>query len=250
MLLTLIVVQYGAVNFLNADQQELPFQVGENLVFKANFGMINAGEATLSISEDDSISEHECYFIQAKITTNSFFDLFYTIRDKLESYWDMEKFVSRKFIKRLSEGSYRQFRIHYNFPEDTLTYYVKIHTDSQEQVELKTLPNPQDPLSAIYYIRLQDFAVGDSFFVNVTTDGRNLQTKVTAVEKNPMKTIFGVKECFKLHLVAVNEEIEKQEENTFIWVTADEYKIPVKITTGLKVGSFTFELKSAENVGL
>lgn len=242
--------QCADIDFLHADPHRLPFQIGEHLIFKANFGIIHAGEATLTITEGDSISGHGCFLIQARITTNSFFDVFYKIRDKLDSYWDIEKLVSRKFVKRLSEGSYRQFRIHYNFPEDTLTYYVKIHTDSQEREELKTLPNPQDPLSAIYYIRVQDFNVGDSFLANVTTDGRNLQIKVTALEKKPLETIFGTKECFKLHLTAINEEIEKQEGETSIWVTADEYKIPVRITTGLKVGSFTFELQNAEKVNL
>jgi hypothetical protein len=246
----MILTHWMVISFIYADQHALPFQVPENLIFKANFGIINAGEATLTITEGDSISGHEYFLIQAKITTNSFFDFFYKVRDNLESYWDVEKLLSRKFVKRLSEGSYRQFRIHYNFPEDTLTYYVKIYQDSQKQEELKTLPNPQDPLSSIYWIRLQDFDVGDSIFVNVVADGRNLQTKVTALEKKPMKTIFGNRECFKLHLTSVNEEIEKQEEETFLWVTADEYKVPVKITTGLKVGSFTFELQQAENVDL
>ena len=35
-----------------------------------------------------------------------------------------------------------------------------------------------------------------------------------------------------------------------IWVTDDEYKIPVKLVIKLKYGNFTMSLKDAENAGL
>ncbi|MEA3476362.1 MAG: DUF3108 domain-containing protein, partial [Candidatus Cloacimonadota bacterium] len=176
---------------LNSDTWHLPFKIGEKLIFKVNYGILSGGTFTMEIIEDDTISGHKCYHIKSRTKTNKFFDIIYKVRDKIDSYWDMEKLVSRKYVKKLSEGHYKQFRIHYYFPEDTLTQYVKHRKGKIIKTEFKPLPNAQDALSIFYYIRLHNLNVGDSIYVNVTADGRNCRTKVMIEEKKKLNTIFG-----------------------------------------------------------
>lgn len=235
---------------LNSDTLQLPFKIGEKLIFKVNYGILSGGTFTMEIIEDDTISGHKCYHIKSRTKTNKFFDIIYKVRDKIDSYWDMEKLVSRKYVKKLSEGHYKQFRIHYYFPEDTLTQYVKHRKGKITKTEFKSLPNAQDALSIFYYIRLQDFNVGDSIYVNVTADGRNYITKVIIEKKEKLNTIFGEKECFKVHPVIEGETIFKQTGEMYLWLTADEFKIPVKLESEVKYGKFSFKLKDAKNVRL
>lgn len=238
------------INELFSDTAKLPFQIGEQLTFTGKFNLVAGGKLIMSINEDDTVSGYECYHIKSTTKTNSFFDIIYKVRDEIDSYWDGEKLVSRKFVKKISEGRYKEFSIHYYYPEDTLTHYTKYRKGKTTRKEFKILPKTQDALSIFYYVRLQEFNIGDSFFVNVTTDGENFRIKVVVEQKDILNTIFGKKECFKLVPISIGKEIKKQTGESPIWLTADKYKIPIRIVTETKYGKFTFELRDAKNVNL
>ena len=92
------------------------FEIGEKLTFQIKYGFIKAGEATMQINNYIYQDSTECYKIESLAKTNSFFDNIYRVRDKIESIWDMNKHVTRRFTKKLQEGSYRQYRIHFYYP--------------------------------------------------------------------------------------------------------------------------------------
>ncbi|HPR17990.1 MAG TPA: DUF3108 domain-containing protein, partial [Candidatus Cloacimonadota bacterium] len=88
------------------------FQNGEKLTFEIKYGVISAGEATLSIQESTYQDSVPAYRILSKASTNSFFDNIYKVRDTMESIWRKRDLVTLRFSKKLREGSYRQHRIH------------------------------------------------------------------------------------------------------------------------------------------
>jgi len=107
----------------------------------------------------------------------------YKIRDETESYWDNDKFVVRKFIKRISEGNWKQYRIHYYFPEDTTYYYVTYKKGGQTKKQSTSLADPQDTYTIIYWVRLQEFIVGDTLNLNISLDGDNHPVKLLVEKK-------------------------------------------------------------------
>jgi len=226
------------------------FQIGEKLTFKIKYGMITAGEATLEINETVYHDSIECYYIKSLAKTNSFFDKIYKVRDKIESIWDKKKLVSYRFEKNLREGSYRQRRIHLYYPEQNLSYYLNYARRQKKFKEKKMeIPeNTQDILSAFYWFRNQDLKVGDRFTINVTADGFNYPADVIVHRKEKIKTIFGKIDCFVVEPILEGEAIFKQTAKIYIWLTADEYKIPVKLQSKIIFGSFKAILKDAENV--
>ncbi len=228
--------------------QKLPFQVGEELTFQIDYEFINAGTATLGITKIDTVFGHPCYNIRTVAKTNKFFSVFFKVRDQIDSYWDTKLFASRKYVKKLLEGSYKQFRIHYYFPEDTTTTYIKYKKKKRTEKRFKTLPLTQDVLSAFYKVRMMDFDVGDSLFVNVTADGRNYRAKVNVQKKEVLDTIFGKKECFLIVPILKGEAIFKQTGKIYIWLTADEYKIPVMLKSKAIIGYFKAKLIDAKKV--
>ncbi len=108
--------------------------------------------------------------------------------------------------------------------------------------------NTQDILSALYYLRLQEFTVGDTLTINVTSDGRNYPADVIIHKKEIMETIFGDKNCFVVEPVLKGDAIFKQTGKILVWLTADEHKIPVKMSSKIVFGSFKALLKNAENI--
>ncbi|MDA3814066.1 MAG: DUF3108 domain-containing protein [Candidatus Cloacimonetes bacterium] len=230
--------------------QLFAFEIGERLTFKIKYGIIRAGEATLQINSHIYKDSTECYIIESLAKTNSFFDNIYKVRDKIESIWDKNKLVTRRFTKKLQEGSYRQYRIHFYYPEQNFTIYTKFgrKTKKFKEKRMDIPTNTQDILSAMYYLRLQEFAVGDTLTINVTSDGINYPADVIVHRKEKIETIFGDRKCFIVEPIIEGEAIFKQTGEIYIWLTADEYKIPVKMSSKIVFGSFKAILIDAENV--
>ena len=231
-------------------QKELPFKIGEKLIYTTSFGIVNAGTFFMTLEDGGEIMGHPCYCIKTLSKTNTVFDLVYKIRDETESYWDKEQFVVRKFIKRISEGSWKQYRIHYYFPEDTTYYYVTYKKGGQTKKQSTSLADPQDTYTIINWVRLQEFVVGDTLHLNISLDGDNHPVKLLVEKKEKLATIFGEKECYKITPIIPEKSQKKSSIVMDIWVTDDEYKIPVKLVIKLKYGNFTMSLKDAENAGL
>ncbi|MBT3755610.1 MAG: DUF3108 domain-containing protein [Candidatus Cloacimonetes bacterium] len=226
------------------------FEIGEKLTFQIKYGIIKAGEATMQINSHIYQDSTECYKIKSLAKTNSFFNNIYKVRDRIESIWDKNKLVTRRFTKKLQEGSYRQYRIHFYYPEQNFTIYTKFgrKTKKFKEKRMEIPANTQDILSALYYLRLQEFTVGDTLTINVTSDGRNYPADVIIHRKEIMETIFGDKNCFVVEPVLKGDAIFKQTGKILVWLTADEHKIPVKMSSKIVFGSFKAILKDAENI--
>lgn len=232
------------------DDQFEPYLIGEKLTFDIKYGIISAGEASLEVNSllhQDTIPSIQ---IISKARTNSFFDRIFRVRDEIESVFDREKLVSYRFTKRLQEGRYRQFRIHYYYPHQNLSVYMRYSYSRQEFQEetMDIVDNTHDILSAFYWLRHQDLEPGISKFVNVTADGENYVAEIIVHETEVIDTIFGKKECLKIEPVLKGDALFKQTGNIHIWITNDEYKIPVKLQSRVIFGSFHAILSKAENV--
>jgi len=179
------------------------FNTGEKLVFTVKYGIISAAEATLQVEELAYKDTIDCWLFSSTTKTKPFFDRIFKVRDKIESVVDKEKFISYRFEKKLREGKYKQHRIHLYYPDQNMSFYLKYSRKRKKFKELRMeIPdNTQDILSAFYYVRNKDLAVGDSIFVNVTVDGRNTVTKIVVLKTETIKTIFGKIECLVLNLL-------------------------------------------------
>ncbi len=223
---------------------------GESLTFTIKYGVIKAAEAKMEFTETTYKDSILCYQIRTTTRTNSFFDNFFRVRDKITSIIDKEKFLPYKFEKKLREGKYRQHRIHLYYPDLNLTYYLKYSNKKKEFKEIRMdIPdNTQDMLSSFFWVRDQDFQVRDSLLVNVTVDGRNTVTKVICHRIETIKSIFGKKECLVIEPIMQTEGVFKQTGRVLIWLTNDEFKIPLKLESKIIFGKFKAILKKAKNL--
>jgi hypothetical protein len=224
------------------------FQSGEKLVFKIKYGIISAGEATLAIEDFTHHDSVDCWLFSITTKTNSFFDRIFKVRDRIESVTDKAKFISYRFEKKLQEGNYKQHRIHLYYPDQYFSFYLKYSRKSKEFKEKRMeIPDEtQDILSAFYFVRKQNLSVGDSLLINVTSDGRNVVTKVLVHKRETLDTIFGETECLVIEPVMETEAVFKQSGRIQIWVTDDDRKIPVKLESKVTFGSFKAYLEEFE----
>ncbi|MBS3741761.1 MAG: DUF3108 domain-containing protein [Candidatus Cloacimonetes bacterium] len=241
-----LILFVSSFSFSQNGAQELPFALGEEIVFSVNYGVLNAGTYTMSIDKGEALNGNEIYKITTTAKTNTFFDMIYKVRDEMESFWDADKFFSRRLIKRLNEGGWHQYRLQYFFEADTTAFDVKYKKGERKRKRFKALPEPQDELSIFYHLRMQNLNVGDTLVTNIIASGDTYKTKTSVLKKEKVETILGKVECLKVKPLL--SFILKDTVNMYVWFTNDKYKIPVKLMVELKYGKFTFNLKETKNI--
>lgn len=232
-----------------AAMHAVPFMDGETLVFGVKYGLVTAAEASLSASSS-TYQGVPVWYLKTDAKTHSFFDPVFKVRDRVESWWRKDTLLPMKYSKRLQEGSYNQYRIHTFRHNELKTTYQKYSTKQGtfKSEELRIPGLTQDILSAFYWVRTQPLIVGKTIYVNITSDGRSVDTKVLVHRRETINTIFGKISCLVIEPKLKQEGLFKQSGRILIWVTDDQYKIPVKLDSAITFGSFVATLKTAENV--
>jgi len=202
------------------------------------------------VKEVNFQDKYPAYQITSSAQTTSFFDKIFKVRDEIESIVDKKLKVSRRFTKKLNEGKYRQYRIHFYYPEQNITVYSKYDYNKEKFVDQKIdiPPSTQDILSAFYWLREQELKPGQKYIVNVTADGRNYPAEIRIHPPETLNTALGKVECLKIQPILEGDAIFKQTGDIFIWLTNDELRRPVKLESKIIFGNFTATLTKVEHV--
>lgn len=222
-----------------------PFQKGEQLTYLVHYGLIDAGEATLTVkNQDTSIDGKSVFHMYGEGKTLSVFEWFYKVRDVYETYLDENTLEPRKFRRRVNEGGYIIDRDYHFKPEEE-----KVNT--LRKGEIKTPQDVQDMLSSFYYLRSKDFTnakPGQIFKINAFMDYKMFPFYVKYVGKDDVKIGLGKYKCIKFVPVVQEGRVFKSEDDLEIWVTDDAAKVPVLVKANLFVGSAKAELTHYKNV--
>lgn len=215
------------------------FKVGEKLTFAIKWGIITAGYATLEVRKISKINGRKVYHIVSCARSARFFDNFYKVRDKTESFVDVESICTWRFIKELNEGKYHT-------KKETI-YDQRNHTATIKGKTNKIPPFVQDILSALYYLRTQNIKLGEDYDIDVNTDGKNWSLEVKASKAEIIKTKAGRFKTICVEPFLKEEGIFKQKGRLWIWVTDDVKKMPVLMESKILIGSIVAVLIEVEH---
>jgi len=215
------------------------FRVGEHLVFEIVYGPIKAGTATMSVPDTQWVRGRPCYHVVTTAESNTFFDSFFKVRDRVETFIDVEGIFPWKFEKRIREGKYREDR--------TVDYdQMNGRVISNNKDTLRVSPFIQGVLSSFYYVRTVPLKVGKSFDIDSYGDGKVYPIKVLVHKKDRVRVPAGTFDCIVVEPVMRVKGIFNRKGRMAIWLTDDEQKIPVLMKSKIIIGSIDARLKSFE----
>ena len=136
----------------------VPFGPGEVLTYKIKLGIFAIGESSMRVSAIELTRGIPTYAVEWRIKGGI---PFYKMDTRFQSWIDIERLASLRFIQDQHEGSYTRFREFQFFPERALWKRV----DNGEQGPLAS-PLPLDDLSFIYFARSLDLQVGKEYRFN------------------------------------------------------------------------------------
>ncbi len=213
---------------------QLPFQVGEKLIYDIDFRIFNAGKATLEIQQD-TINGENVFKITAITRTNSFLDRFYKVRDRIDAWIAPVQFSLIKVQKKIRERKYKK--------DHTA---VINHQDSTAITGNKTIKLPgmvMDPTSAIYYFRTLNIELDDQYRFYSYDNGKVKEVMVQLSEMNNVSVPAGIFDCFIIEPTAVSGKLLKNEGEMKIWISKDSQRLPIKIEQKTNIGNMVLNLR-------
>lgn len=235
------------INVPEGQVKELPvmnndaFKRGENLSFRVHYGIMDAGTATLSVTDEArDLGGRKTFHVVGLGASKGTFDWFFKVRDRYETYIDEKALVPWLFVRRISEGGYQcsQDYIFNHFSEKVSVGEGKVYP-----IE----PNMQDMLSAFYQARNLDLSnakPGQLFSLKCFVDNEIWPLQIKFIGKETVETDAGTFRCLKFRPIVQKGRVFKKEEDLNIWISDDKNHIPVKGQADILVGSIKMELQN------
>jgi hypothetical protein len=238
-----------APSFDSCSFENSSFVTGEELVYKIyynlNFVWMPAGEVTFKVSEKDGM-----YHMTAKGRSYSSYDWFFKVKDDFEAFVDKATMLPVQTVRDVQEGGYKVYdKVTYNQDGKVAT---SIRGDTKETAKpknIKLTDCTHDMLSIMYSIRNVPFEskpIGTTVPFKLLLDQEiyPLGLKYVGKEKKVNVKGLGNFNTMKFNPQIVSGEVFNKNAVMSIWVSDDENRIPVAITSPVSVGSVKVVLKS------
>lgn len=213
------------------DLSQNSVRAGESFLFDINWGVINAGQATL---ETRQTPKKNIWEIRSRAWCNSFFQTFYPVSDTVLSVIDAKGIYPLRFEKKLNEGNFKDHHLSFFDQEKKMAWL------QDSLVSLNSITH--DILSAFTYIRTRDLEVGKTFTLAAVSGKKKYDLKVYCHRKEAIEVGAG-----KFNTIVVEPKVTgvglfKAKGKLLIWLTDDSYHMPVKMSSKIPVGSISAEL--------
>jgi len=129
----------------------VPFTVGEQLTYRATFGVIPAGTARMRVDGVETVRGRPAYHVVFTLDGGV---PFFRVHDRYDSWIDVQTLSSLRHVQQISEGRYKR----------TTTYEIYPERGTYEQGD-STHPSVSHPLddgSFIYAVRTAGIRVGET----------------------------------------------------------------------------------------
>ncbi len=226
--------------------RNVAFRHSEVLTYKVFYTLagvyIGAGEARFTVSLE-KLNTTPVYHVVGDGKTYSFYDSFFKVRDRYESYIDTASLQPYKFIRNVYEGGYTKYQ--------TVAFdHVGNRAVTNEGVF--NVPNcVQDVISSIYYARNIDFSrykVGDKIPFNMFLDNETYNLYIRYLGRETIKTKYGKFKAFKFKPLLVKGTIFEGGEKMEVWVSDDGNRIPLRVESPISVGSVKVDMMDYKNL--
>ncbi|HET7003807.1 MAG TPA: DUF3108 domain-containing protein [Puia sp.] len=225
--------------------QNQAFRAGESITFRVYYTLagvyIAAGEATFTVALEE-LGGKPVYHVTGAGKNYSFLDNFFKVRDKYESYIDTSTLQPMKFIRNVSEGSYRKY--------ENVSFNKTAHTAITNSGVFKTPDCVQDVLSTMYYARNIDFdkmKPGDKIPFSMFLDNQVYDLYIRYVGKETIKTKYGKFRAIKIKPLLIKGTIFEGGEKMTVWISDDANHIPVRVESPISVGSVKVDMMDFKN---
>ncbi len=222
------------------------FQAGESVtmrVFYNTLGMyIGAGEATFTTSLE-RYNGKPAYHCVGEGKSYPFFDKFFKVRDRYESYIDTASLLPMKFIRNVDEGGYKIY--------NNVTFNHSANTAVSTNGIFKTTSCIQDVVSAMYYARninFEKYKIDDKIPFDMFLDDEVYHLYLRYLGKETIKTRYGKFRAIKFKPLLIKGTIFEGGEKMNAWVSDDPNHLLLRVESPIAVGNIKIDMFGYRNL--
>jgi hypothetical protein len=214
------------------------FPVGEQMEFSVTWEGIRLGSGSLSVEAIDSIQNQATYRVALEMEGGP---PFYRVEDRIVSWIQPVPYRSLQFLQNQKEGNYRRNR-KIVLDAESSTYSRYDLKDGQyvlhrPESEVPIPPDALDEISYLYMVRLLPLEVGQRYeFDRYFKEDGNPAT-VEVLRREEIRVPAGRFKTIVLRPEIATDGMFGEGGEAEVYLTDDEYRIPVRLKTSLVVGS-------------
>lgn len=216
---------------------KVPFGPGERMEYEVKFGAIRVGNAHMEVVGMDNLrgrpAWHTAFWVQGG-------NFLYRVNDVYESWIDAETLSSLRFVQELEEGGKKIERRYEIYPDRA----VFVQTSKKPLKEEKSVSQPLDDGSFLYFIRTIPLAVGQTYdFDRYFRPDRN-PVRIRVLRKERIRVPAGTFDAIVVQPVIKTKGIFSENGHAEVWLSDDDRHIMLQLKSRLSFGSLNLYLKS------
>jgi hypothetical protein len=235
-LLALSITLLAGVFVLPASALSVP----ERLVYDVSWTGIKAGTAIQEVS-----SQGGNLHIVSTVHSAGWLSPIFPVDDRTESVLARggggePLGMPKSYHEKINEGKTHTLK-------EALFDQVRLKVDTKDHLKKTEKSDPIsartfDSLSCIYFVRSSDLVIGKSLYIDIYDCKRLWNTEVQVVRREEITTSLGRFKTIVVKPLLKSEGFFARTGDVTVWLTDDSLRIPVKMTTKVKLGSITATL--------
>ena len=212
-------------------------------VFYNTLGMyVGAGEATFTTSLE-RFNGKTVYHCVGEGKNYPFFDNFFRVRDRYETYIDTATMLPIKFIRNVDEGGHKIY--------NNVTFNQGTGTAVSNNGVFKTSRCIQDVISSIYYARninFNKYKAGDKIPFDMFLDDEVYHLYLRYIGKETVKTQYGKFRAIKFKPLLIKGTIFEGGEKMNAWISDDPNHLLLRVESPVSVGNIKVDMFGYKNL--
>jgi hypothetical protein len=222
------------------------FHAGEivnmTVFYSAMGAYIGAGDAVFTTTLE-RFNGKTVYHAVGVGKTYSFFDNFFKVRDRYESYIDTGSLLPLKFIRDIDEGGYKKY--------NNVSFNQEANSAVSTNGVFKISDCMQDVVSAVYYARninFDKYKPGDKIPFDMFLDDEVYHLYIRYIGKEKIKTRYGKFHAIRFKPLLIKGTIFEGGEKMNAWVSDDPNHLLLRVESPITVGSVKVDMMGYRNL--
>lgn len=215
----------------------------EQLKYGIYYTFIKAGTAYIRNRGIVSVNGTPAYLLQTTAFSATVIDSVFKVRDINHSWLATDGSYSLGYGQSVREGSYKRDEWAV-FDYENAQYNGQIQKkEAPRQIKGPLTGHTLDMLTSLYYVRTQKLEPGQDIILDIVNREKQYPLIVKVLKKETVKTAAGKFDCVLVEPQIRGEGIFVSKGKSLkVWLTDDEYKMPVKMKVDVFIGSVSAEL--------
>lgn len=223
-----------------------PFERGEKEVYRATWnGMFSVATAEVTTTSK-MVDGKKVYQVRVDAKTSKALDLIWKMRDVISSTFDAKSMAPSHYLFSQRENS-RIIDTEAKLDVSTKRWAVhRQQNGKRTKIYNFDSNNTFDPITAVYLARSVDFKVGDKLYFKIFGGRYQYLLELSVAKKESVELASG-KSVDAFKIVPRVQNLTKSGyasrlSEAAIWISADERRLPVKLSSKIAFGSVQLDL--------